>query len=237
MTASQKDPARVEDDSSTGALIVVNPTLEPAPQLAAGDCFLAQIYLDGLSSLARDRLTVTSHWQALTSVPTAQTLATTLANGMTSWLGGSHSGAVTVYASDFSPAGTYHPPLAQVKMTGGTIGDHGPGEIALCLSYYASFNVKRQRGRNYVPFNWIYTAMDVSATPPAARPTATMMNIALGLWTNVYKPVKDSNQWQWVLKSRTDKAHKIITNVWVDDEWDTMRSRGLRGTTRVQANA
>ena len=26
-----------------------------------------------------------------------------------------------------------------------------------------------------------------------------------------------------------------VTNVWVDDEWDTIRSRGLKSTSRVTA--
>jgi hypothetical protein len=35
-----------------------------------------------------------------------------------------------------------------------------------------------------------------------------------------------------VVYSRTDKTGRPITNWWVDDEWDVVRSRGLRGVTR-----
>jgi hypothetical protein len=57
----------------------------------------------------------------------------------------------------------------------------------------------------------------------------------MGLWDTVYKPVDHSTNWDWVLRSPTDKAFKPITDVWVDDEWDTMRSRGLRATQRITA--
>jgi hypothetical protein len=61
------------------------------------------------------------------------------------------------------------------------------------------------------------------------------MNHALDLWNLVYKPVDHDTNWDWVLRSPSDHAFKPITNVWVDDEWDTMRSRGTRPTTRVTA--
>jgi hypothetical protein len=208
-----------------------------AQPVAAGDTFLAMIYLEGPSGLARDRFTVTSQWQALQAGGTPQDLATQLANGMTIWLNTAHDGHVTVYKSDFAPPGTIHPPLASVRIgtAGNFIALNGPGEIALCLSYYCSFNTKRYRGRNYIPFAWIYNHQGVSAAPPASRPVAAQQQAALDFFNLVYKPVKTSSNWQWVLKSPTDKAFKIITNCWVDDEWDTLRSRGLRGTSRLSA--
>jgi hypothetical protein len=36
----------------------------------------------------------------------------------------------------------------------------------------------------------------------------------------------------WVVYSRKTGGDAQVTNVWVDDEWDTVRSRGLRGTVR-----
>jgi hypothetical protein len=36
-----------------------------------------------------------------------------------------------------------------------------------------------------------------------------------------------------VVYSRREKVARPVTNYWVDDEWDTVRSRGLRSSTRV----
>jgi hypothetical protein len=118
---------------------------------------------------------------------------------------------------------------------GAVVGDHGPGEICLCLSYYSVYNAKRFRGRNYVPYNWIYTAIVGGGSTLAARPTTVQQQVAMGLWDQVYKPVDHNTNWDWVLRSPTDKAFKPITDVWVDDEWDTLRSRGLRPSSRITA--
>jgi len=95
-----------------------------------------------------------------------------------------------------------------------------PREVALCLSYYSERNLPRFRGRLYIgPF---YGA--------ALRPTLGFINSVKALATglaNVGGPDVD-----WGLWSPTRSAFSKITNGWVDDEWDTVRSRGLKANSR-----
>jgi hypothetical protein len=37
---------------------------------------------------------------------------------------------------------------------------------------------------------------------------------------------------EWAIYSPTANLHKTITDIWVDDAWDTQRRRGLAPTTR-----
>jgi hypothetical protein len=38
----------------------------------------------------------------------------------------------------------------------------------------------------------------------------------------------------WVVWSRKLKQANGVNHYWVDDEWDTVRSRGMRSTKRVE---
>jgi hypothetical protein len=103
-----------------------------------------------------------------------------------------------------------------------------PREIAICLSFYAGSNRPRNRGRIYLP---CYLLSGVTIDQ---RPSATVQQVALAFATvsNSSFPDVGGVDVQWVVWSPTDDAAKPITNGWVDDEWDTVRSRGLRPTTR-----
>jgi hypothetical protein len=98
--------------------------------------------------------------------------------------------------------------------------------VALCLSYYSENNVPKRRGRLFVP-------IAVLRSTPGLRPDSAQRTKALdlgGLLANAGGANID-----WGVWSRTDGAFHPTTNSWVDDEWDTMRSRGLRATTRSTA--
>lgn len=117
-------------------------------------------------------------------------------------------------------------PVGEHVQAASASGESGPREVALCLSYYAGQNVPRKRGRMYFgPF---------FVSRMAERPADTVRNklaaIAAGIsglgGVNV----------QWVQYSPTTLQFSNVTHWWVDNEWDTMRSRGLKGTTRVQGD-
>jgi hypothetical protein len=93
-------------------------------------------------------------------------------------------------------------------------------EVALCLSYYSERNLPRFRGRLYVGPFVILTE----------RPNATALDSVMALAVAI-AAVGGANV-DWQLYSPTRNAYSKITNVWADDEWDTVRSRGLRATTR-----
>lgn len=100
-------------------------------------------------------------------------------------------------------------------------------ELAMCLSYYAGTNVKRRRGRLYIPMVW------VAGNTFPTRPTSSTMNAILA-WRTVFEGLGGVNV-DWSVWSDVDQAHYPITDVWVDDEWDVIRSRGLKSSTRVMA--
>ena len=99
----------------------------------------------------------------------------------------------------------------------------GPREVALCLSFFHERNIKRQRGRLYLgPIPKVYCD-----ERPQSSATGYATALAEGL-----EGVGGVNV-DWSIWSPTDSAMRKVTNWWVDDEWDTQRSRGLRSTTRA----
>jgi hypothetical protein len=68
-------------------------------------------------------------------------------------------------------------------------------------------------------------------TTPTVRPTGQQMN-RVAEWA---VPLQDLGgvDVDWVVFSRTDGQARPVTNFWVDNEWDTVRARGLRSDTRI----
>jgi len=118
-----------------------------------------------------------------------------------------------------------------MPITQASASESGPREVALCLSYYAEQNVPRRRGRLYIgPFT--DAAMEIR--PPAGNAIGAVASLAPALaavggadvdWC-LYSPTND------VATAGATKL-RTITNWWVDNEWDTVRSRGRRATSRI----
>lgn len=118
-------------------------------------------------------------------------------------------------------------PLATASNLSGFVLSHKPREVALCLSYYSTYNRPSYRGRLYIPGVFISGTFDV-------RPTATQQADAMK-----FKDVLSTNMpagMNWVVYSRRQNKSYGVSNCWVDDEWDTIRSRGMKGTTRILAS-
>lgn len=99
----------------------------------------------------------------------------------------------------------------------------GPREVALCLSNYASRNLKRLRGRNYFgPFR-----QELLSERPQDNLRDNLINFGQTL-----NDIGDIGT-NWVVWSPTNNNGQTITHISVDNEWDTMRSRGLRSTNRI----
>jgi hypothetical protein len=119
-------------------------------------------------------------------------------------------------------------PLAIAQQLGTPPASQNPREIALCLSYYTTYNRPRYRGRLFLPSSWFGTLSMV-------RPTTAIQDAVLNFATVVLKPAMPA-QTNWVVWSTTEKKSMGgVTDVWCDDEWDTMRSRGLAPTSRRTA--
>lgn len=101
------------------------------------------------------------------------------------------------------------------------------GELAVCLSFYASQNIPRRRGRVYIPLPWIYSS--ASAGP---RPSGTNISDAKAFAT-IFADLGGIDV-DWTVYSERNGSSNPVTNYWVDDEWDVQRRRGLKATTRSQ---
>ena len=204
---------------------------------APGTIYKVSIGVQTDNNLPRDNMFVTPHFRDETGSQSPAALATQIANNFVAWFGAPVRGQVKVYLEDFNP-GVPHNPLATADF--GTVGTFassaGPREIALCLSYYATQNTKRFRGRLYIPHAWIRVAGGGASAAPAPRPTAAMIATALAFGTSVLVPEKLNGN-RWCVASTVDKVARFVTDYWVDDEWDIIRSRGYRGTTRQAATA
>jgi hypothetical protein len=67
------------------------------------------------------------------------------------------------------------------------------------------------------------------------RPSGAIITGALNFATAVLTKSLPS-QTNWVVFSPRDgKAQGGVSDIWVDDEWDTVRSRGMKATTRQTA--
>ena len=115
-------------------------------------------------------------------------------------------------------------PLAFAEQTGTPPNSQIPRELAMCLSYYATVNRPRYRGRLYIPGPFLTTGAPV-------RPTTVIQNAALS-WAAIFDQNLPSGH-NWVVWSKVAQQQNGVSNWWVDDEWDVIRSRGLRSTSRV----
>lgn len=109
----------------------------------------------------------------------------------------------------------------------------GPRLLACCLSFYATRNLPRMRGRIYLGcFNSIQVGQENIGN-------AQMLDI-LNLGKNLFGL---DPTWKHATYSPTEAlaeggigagvAAQHATNYWVDSRWDAMHSRELRATTRV----
>jgi len=112
------------------------------------------------------------------------------------------------------------------------VGNHQPSasprEVALCLSFYADHNTPRHRGRIYL------CPATAHATQLGTIPTETLMQKALDMATE-FKNLGGANV-DWQVWSKTDNTGRNVQEAYVDNEWDTVRSRGFRATTRFTAH-
>lgn len=126
----------------------------------------------------------------------------------------------TVTAYDMADAKPREPKATETHAIAG-IAETGPREVALCLSYYADRNLPRKRGRMYIG---PWPQADCSQRPLSMSLLGQLASGISGLGgANI----------QWVQHSQTDGSFNTVTDWWVDNEWDTMRSRGLRAQNRL----
>jgi hypothetical protein len=169
------------------------------------------------STLPRDTVTINPHYSGDNAQALADALkAALLANAQ---VGATSPFRVKIYDAEKAPPSF---PLAEAVAGTGSKVTSVPRELALCLSYYATWNRPTFRGRLYIPIVFV-------GGTPGVRPSATQMTNALSFYDTLKLPIANHYMGVWSRKMRTFAQS---SNAWVDDEWDVVRSRGLRGTTR-----
>jgi hypothetical protein len=104
----------------------------------------------------------------------------------------------------------------------------GPREVALCLSFRSDRNLPRKRGRIYIG-PWQSNQL---LERPQPSSIASLQTLRTSL-ANIGGP-----DVQWCIHSPTRSlpgqtpVFEQVKAGWVDDEWDTVRSRGLRALQR-----
>lgn len=190
--------------------------------------YLVQVNVFKDSALPRDRIVNTFHLDdhGVSTDPdglaqdTAELFAITYGN----------NGEIRVRVYPTGPPPNY--PVGEGVVNAGQVGTSGgPREVALCLSYFGERNLPRTRGRIYIA-----AASCANITiGNKVRPSTNDMNIALALGQGIADLGGPDVDWiYW--STLQGNAHGPVKTVWVDDEWDTIRSRGLRATTRQTAN-
>jgi hypothetical protein len=181
--------------------------------------YKAQVSLQLDSALPRDAITINPHYHGTDPQALADALLANIKS--LSSIGAIVPVRITIYNAQGPPP---HYPLAQVGNADSPPSTNFPRDVALCLSYYAVNNRPHLRGRLYIP-------CFLTGSAPGLRPTPAQRT-AVGLWADKLGKSLPSGHW-WTVYSRKLDSEAQVTNWWVDDEWDTVRSRGLRSTTRT----
>lgn len=175
------------------------------------------------STMVRDNMVITPHFndQGVGSDP--QQLCEDWADAVAAQTGNQRQ--VIVKAYDEEGAQPVFPAGEAVRNIGMAPAALSPSEVALCLSFYSTRNLPRYRGRLYIPICAQFAGL-------ASRPASTHM-------THVSEYAIAAQELggpdvDWCVYSRSDGVARPVTNWYVDDEWDTVRSRGQRSTTRLE---
>lgn len=191
-----------------------------------------QVILGATGALARDKITNTLHFRkvGLGGAGGDDNLAQDLVQ-IYSTKPGLFQGMQTIEVRQYDLEDAPGPPM---KIKTGTVTGSPPGssprELALCLSFRGSQNVPRQRGRIFVG----------PVAPTGLRPGLEVRNAILQMG-NEFAGLGGADV-DWCVYSPTTRGAAAglgdsffpVKKMWVDDEWDTMRSRGLRPTSRVE---
>ncbi len=191
--------------------------------------FRMQVAVAADSVLPRDRMVNTYHFDTPGGLPNAPgALCDDMAeiyNTKVLSSQGTHEIDVRLYDEN-----TEGPPLAKkVINTGLAPVSPLPREVALCMSFRGALNTPSTRGRVYIPL-CIFVG---SAASAVGRPPLGFRDKIIQLGQAVSG--LGGFDVDWGVYSPKNNTFVRVEMVWCDDEWDTVRSRGLRATTRTSA--
>ena len=184
------------------------------------------------SLFPRDRIVMTPHFNDHGATTDPQGLCDDLAAAVSAWMVGPATREVTVTAYDAQGTPPVFPQGHTVVNTGLAPATAIMREVALCLSFYSEQNRPRQRGRLYIP---AFLAQGGTSVP--LRPLATARQKVADL-VPILADLGGLDV-DWVVFSRLPVpggTPRKVSNWWVDDEWDVVRSRGLQPTVRLEGS-
>lgn len=183
--------------------------------------YRAQITWPVDSVFAVDAMSINPHYFGTD----AQALADKLKSNFTAFtpIGATKPFTIRIYDAQKAPP-SY--PLATASQAGTPVNSDRPRELALCLSYYSTHNRPRLRGRVYLPAQFVGGTL-------ASRPSPAQITAALSFKDPLTQSLPPSTN--MVVYSRMDDKSYGVDNFWVDDEWDIVRSRGRKPTSRQTA--
>lgn len=184
-----------------------------------------QVAAGGDTAFARDKVVITPHFNDGGVGSDPQQLCTDLCTATAAYYN-LQPRQVEVTAYDAEGTVPVAPQGYAIANTGLFPEASSPREVAVCLSFFSTFNRPRWRGRLYMP----YFCIQPSGTL-AARPNVNHRQ-KVADYAQILQDLGGPDV-DWCVYSRVDGEPRTITNWWVDDEWDTIRSRGLRPTTRT----
>lgn len=126
-------------------------------------------------------------------------------------------------------------PRPPVLMTNAnlTVGsaDPLPTEVALVLSFQgdkmAGVPQSQRRGRIFLPF------LAEGHNGSDGRPNSAIVSALATAGDNLLTASTSAPTWTWLVYSAVAPGYTVITNGWVDNEWDTQRRRGRIATSRT----
>jgi hypothetical protein len=179
------------------------------------------------SDQPRDRVVLNPTFRDNGITPTDfDAIALATATAFSNWIGSTNT-KITSKVYDLEEEPPAYPLGTGVANPSATAQDVDlPRELALCLSFYGGQNIPRKRGRLYVP-----VCLFASSLTAAQRPTSTHRTKVAAL-APAMADVGGADI-DWIVWSRTNQSASQVTNYFVDDEWDIVRSRGLRPTART----
>jgi hypothetical protein len=182
--------------------------------------FRAQMSFPMDTALPKDAITINPHFNGSDAQALANALST---NILAQAENVGHPHTIKIYDAA-TPPPSY--PLATVTVAGTPPTSGVPREVAICCSYYTTYNRPRYRGRLYLPATWFSAVANV-------RPTQAIIDRILTWFKAVFgaglPPATNLVVWSRVEK----KSMGGVNHLWVDDEYDTQRSRGLTALTRT----
>jgi hypothetical protein len=173
-----------------------------------------------------DQLIITPHFKDVNLGPfdadDALGLCTDLANGLDTWATLHTKLTVTCYQADHAPPN--FPIASFVKNPTLLASAPANRDLALCLSYFATDNRPRKRGRLYIPCCVCSINGNANnATPANMTKVAALVPVFTGL---------GGVDVDWVVWSRADNTSRPVTDWFIDNAWDTQRRRGAIATAR-----